>query len=811
MKIIQSKFGPLTVVERIKNIWKIQCYVCRNEKGMYLCKVYTFPECEKAYLNEIRFVTSLSRYDSALPLLCETKSDNIITLVYDYTTFSTLDFYLRGKVIENYFPLIRNILNVLSSLHSRHIIHKNICIENIFIDSALSIRLGGFEFSSEENSEVPIPASSVIRSKEFQSPELLESGFEITTQSDMWSFGCVVYEIICKDRPFFNLEDQMKGKWKENLEGFWKVFVKKLLVVDPKVRANSFDMNAMLTAEQGKTAKKMSVFTAFFSKSTRSWVKLLTHNSDVAMNSETLNKIIGKAIAKPQKIQKCYEALMKRPKYHPKVCLKCLLLLHNYLFITLQSTFSGQGAACIDEIISLWTSPQSKNVQKYFTGTSRQVILEYCEILKEKYRIHITYSVNSSWSTCKISSDWILKDLVNFYSRISKFISFIFNLNDLIEIYLDVIKIFSNEQKQLNELLSSYLTSKFDSNLIDIYMDTYRKNIDFLHQFYLKHPLIDISPSSSPLQISFSQYSSSISSSLASSVASPDISIASESMQESDEIEFALTSDLEFKEIIGQGSSCTVYKGIYKEKKVAIKLMKKNSKDNFMKEFNREVQTLSKLRHPNLVMLIGACVGEQCCIVTEFCAGNTLFNLLHERKEVRLSWAQRLKFAKDIAEGMAYLHAVSPPIIHRDLKSLNLLLADEINGPEDATTVKITDFGVSRLVTDEMMTGHIGTCHWMAPEVLRNQPYGLSSDVYSFGIVLWEILARETPYKGMNPSIIPFQVTSLDKRPDLNLIASSCPQDLKEIMQLCWDVTPQNRPDFQQVVQMLGQISLIKS
>ena len=118
--------------------------------------------------------------------------------------------------------------------------------------------------------------------------------------------------------------------------------------------------------------------------------------------------------------------------------------------------------------------------------------------------------------------------------------------------------------------------------------------------------------------------------------------------------------------------------------------------------------------------------------------------------------------AKDIATGMAYLHSVVPPIIHRDLKSLNLLLMDPITSPHDPITVKITDFGISRLYEDDMMTGQMGTCHWMAPEVLDSKPYSLAADVYSYGIVLWEIVARETPYKGLNPVTIPYHVLSLN-------------------------------------------------
>lgn len=92
---------------------------------------------------------------------------------------------------------------------------------------------------------------------------------------------------------------------------------------------------------------------------------------------------------------------------------------------------------------------------------------------------------------------------------------------------------------------------------------------------------------------------------------------------------------------------------------------------------------------------------------------------------------------KDVARGMYYLHDNSPPILHRDLKSLNLMLADEVLSPNDRVMVKITDFGVARPMDESgKMTGQMGTCHWMAPEVINNQPYTLAADVYSFAIVM---------------------------------------------------------------------------
>ena len=223
----------------------------------------------------------------------------------------------------------------------------------------------------------------------------------------------------------------------------------------------------------------------------------------------------------------------------------------------------------------------------------------------------------------------------------------IFNLNDLTDIYADIMNIIISEQQPLNELFSKSFSNLTSPDILEDYSEIQEKNIVFLDKFYIKFPLTDIQITSSPSQALLSQLNDSKSSrnneskvsSRSSSMFASNKSVLSESVSsKTEESSMALVSDLEFQEIIGSGGSCTVYKGVYKGKTVAIKLMKQiPSKSNFMKEFHREIQTLSKLKHPNLVMFLGACIGEKCCIVTEYCAGKTLFNLLYERREVKLS------------------------------------------------------------------------------------------------------------------------------------------------------------------------------
>ena len=253
------------------------------------------------------------------------------------------------------------------------------------------------------------------------------------------------------------------------------------------------------------------------------------------------------------------------------------------------------------------------------------------------------------------------------------------------------------------------------------------------------------------------------------------------------EVEFAAESffinmkEVTFEKLVGTGASAEVFKGVYRSTDVAIKKLRQENIDkntDLLKEFKREVTALLKLRHSNLVLFIG--VGKlpegNMCILTEYCRGGTLFKLLHESTHIQLSWKQRCKIAFDIAKGMNFLHSCKPPFIHRDLKSLNLLLSEPITSSTDYINVKITDFGLTRnQPQDQYMTANTGTSHWMAPEICMDPSYTIKADVYSYGIVLWEIITRDLPYKNIPVQIIPYRVIYYNERPDLKTLPSDCP------------------------------------
>lgn len=155
-----------------------------------------------------------------------------------------------------------------------------------------------------------------------------------------------------------------------------------------------------------------------------------------------------------------------------------------------------------------------------------------------------------------------------------------------------------------------------------------------------------------------------------------------------------------------------------------------------------QVRQLSRVAHPNIVALFGACTKRpHVCLVMEYAEGGSLYNVLHCNPKPYYTAAHAMSWARQCAEGVAYLHAMRPkPLIHRDLKPPNLLL---ING---GRMLKICDFGT---VTDKatLMTNNKGSAAWMAPEVFEGYTYTEKCDVFSWGIILWEVLSREQPFK----------------------------------------------------------------
>uniref|UniRef100_A0A5B7AKH8 Putative serine/threonine-protein kinase HT1 n=1 Tax=Davidia involucrata TaxID=16924 RepID=A0A5B7AKH8_DAVIN len=257
---------------------------------------------------------------------------------------------------------------------------------------------------------------------------------------------------------------------------------------------------------------------------------------------------------------------------------------------------------------------------------------------------------------------------------------------------------------------------------------------------------------------------------------------------------------------IGQGAHGKVYEGRYGDQIVAIKVLLRG---NTLEEraaledrFAREVIMMSRVKHENLVKFIGACKDPLMVIVTELLPGMSLRNYLVSIRPKQLDLHVALSFALDIARAMDCLHANG--IIHRDLKPDNLLLT------ADQKSVKLADFGLAREESvTEMMTAETGTYRWMAPELYstvtlrqgEKKHYNNKVDVYSFGIVLWELLTNRMPFEGMSNLQAAYAAAFKQERPSL---PEDISPDLAFIIQSCWVEDPNMRPSFSQIIRMLN-------
>ncbi|GMH06590.1 hypothetical protein Nepgr_008430 [Nepenthes gracilis] len=246
------------------------------------------------------------------------------------------------------------------------------------------------------------------------------------------------------------------------------------------------------------------------------------------------------------------------------------------------------------------------------------------------------------------------------------------------------------------------------------------------------------------------------------------------------------------------GSYGDLYRGTYCGQEVAIKILKPEPvRAEVLREFSQEVNIMRKIRHKNVVQFIGACTQPpNQCIVTEFMSKGSVYEFMHKQRNV-FKLPALLRAAIDISRGMEYLHQNN--VIHRDLKTANLLMDED-------GVIKVADFGVAR-VRDQtgVMTAETGTYRWMAPEVIEHKPYDHKADVFSFGIVLWELLTGEvTSYSYLTPLQAAVGVVQKGLRP---AIPKNTHPKLADLLKKCWHQDPIRRPDFSEILEILEQIS----
>jgi len=262
-------------------------------------------------------------------------------------------------------------------------------------------------------------------------------------------------------------------------------------------------------------------------------------------------------------------------------------------------------------------------------------------------------------------------------------------------------------------------------------------------------------------------------------------------------------STLQMGEMVGQGGFSIVYLCRLVDGRDAVaKVIKGGLSPSDTLLLRNEIAIWSRLSHPNLLSFIGTALGtDTCAIICEYCSGGSLYE--RHRQNLQLGKPPLGRDALvgqlvQVARGMEYLHSLRPhPVLHRDLKSHNILVA------HDGRLV-VADFGLARFhVTANAaeMTAETGSYRWMAPEVIRHEPYDERCDVYSFGVLGWEMVTYSIPFLHQTPVQAAIGVARDSLRPPL---PEHTPEDVKAILESCWHRQPGERPDFSTLVSKLA-------
>uniref|UniRef100_A0A8C7RVE2 Mitogen-activated protein kinase kinase kinase 7 n=1 Tax=Oncorhynchus mykiss TaxID=8022 RepID=A0A8C7RVE2_ONCMY len=252
-----------------------------------------------------------------------------------------------------------------------------------------------------------------------------------------------------------------------------------------------------------------------------------------------------------------------------------------------------------------------------------------------------------------------------------------------------------------------------------------------------------------------------------------------------EEIEY---EDIEVEEVVGRGTFGVVFKAKWKGKDVAIKTIESESE---RKAFVVELRQLSRVNHPNIVKLYGSC-HNPVCLVMEYAEGGSLYNVLHGAEPLpQYSASHAMSWCLQCAQGVSYLHGMKPKaLIHRDLKPPNLLLV------QGGTVLKICDFGTACDIQTHM-TNNKGSAAWMAPEVFEGSNYSEKCDVFSWGIILWEVITRRKPFDEIGGSA--FCIMWAVHRGTRPPLIKDLPEPIEGLMTHCWDKDPAQRPSMEEV------------
>ena len=267
------------------------------------------------------------------------------------------------------------------------------------------------------------------------------------------------------------------------------------------------------------------------------------------------------------------------------------------------------------------------------------------------------------------------------------------------------------------------------------------------------------------------------------------------------------TKDLKLDEEIGCGGFGRVYQATWlsTDDKVAVKKLHPTYLDKGAEQtFFNELKLLNRLHYDHIINFYGACLeAGSYALVMEYMSLGSLYKLL-QKQDVKILWPDQVSIALQAAKGINYLHRYEPQILHRDIKSSNFLL----ERTHDEYLVKVCDFGLARIRSETTRQTKVNTklactLPWTAPEILSFKKHTDKSDIYSLGIVYWELATKEIPYGDCPDDVISRSVSDGKRLPTEDIK----PSNFRTIIEKCWVHKPDDRPDSTRLIQMIKECS----
>jgi len=585
--------------------------------------------------------------------------------------------------------------------------------------------------------------------------------------------------------------------------------------------------------------------------STRSWVRNAVLDDFSPPNPDCLTKLLSKAWNKPHKIPKFFSAFYKLPFSRTLPVVKSLLVLHFYLFkgpSSLEQLYYEGVRKVLDRCEALWTPATREKPDEHHTEYLAGLIRQYMKLLLRKLDLHASSKSLGNWQGAELDKVCGLAlfywaDMLLLASRLFIGGKEVLDLRVawIVQVLEDVIGLYTVMCRSLPSLLDSLDDLSLRAVYILKFQSNYCKLASLVRGLQRQNPgLLDL-PDTQPEEIQRLMLQSvqtgvqSMDAFLSDSEESKDdqwrsstvqyttvkavavevsrARAATEGMrgtakQAGDVLEpespgkeklrvkeliassppwLILMDELQFKEVLNMGIYFTLYKGIYRRTSVAISVLRSFVQKPAFSSMVDHITLMSRVSHPNLVLFMGASVGRQTAIVTEFCPGGSLASFLHKRESIPLPASLCYSVLRDVARALHGLHSFQPALCHGELASAGIMLMEEARA--DKVVVKVADFGIRLLLDPDKGLRQIG--YWTAPEVLEGREIAPAADIYAFGVLVLEVLMRKVPSEvEIREGCVPGQV----------------PANLSSLVIQCVQVRPEVRPTSQMLLDVFDSI-----